>query len=169
MRRRGCLLALALGVVPAPLRAAPVRIIGLHQLRATMRRSRGRVLVLHFWASWCGPCLPRLAQMGRLAREWRARGVALVSLSLDEASAHGAASVARTLAERGVEGLDPSILELDNPDAVIGQVDPRWDGSIPALFVYDRRGKLRESFDEHREVTPEAFVAAVGGLVAVKK
>lgn len=150
----------------APPRPRPAaKIISLAQLRAMMRRRRGRTLVLHFWASWCRACLPELPLVSALTREARPRGIDLYSVSLDAPSARGAEAVARTLAERSVAEIDRTILRLDNPDAVMAAVDPAWTGSIPAFFAYDRKGKLHQA--HVGELTRERFEALVGGLVEV--
>jgi thiol-disulfide isomerase/thioredoxin len=178
MNRRACLLGLGLGsglgLAGAAAAAAPRRpaapIASLDRLRVTMKRSRGRVLLLHFWASWCRPCLPGLALVGELARAGKAQGIEVHSFSLDEPSPQGAEAVARTLAERGAEGMSRTILRLDNPDAVIGQVDPSWTGSIPAYFAYDRKGKLHKAH-VGESLTREKLAALVAGLTGdpVKK
>jgi thiol-disulfide isomerase/thioredoxin len=148
----------------AKARPEPARIISLGQLGATMKGHRGRVLVLHFWASWCAPCLKELPQVERFARDTRRRGVDVVSVSLDEPSAEGAAAVALALAEQRVERLTRVILRLDNRDAVIGRIDPEWEGTIPALFAYDRKGKLHRS--HVGELAPDTFEELVGRLVS---
>ncbi|HET6584766.1 MAG TPA: TlpA disulfide reductase family protein, partial [Nannocystaceae bacterium] len=45
---------------------------------------RGRVLVLHFWATWCQGCREGVAALERAYAEHRDRGLAIVSVSLDE-------------------------------------------------------------------------------------
>ena len=69
-------------------------IISLDQLRSTMKQHRGRVLVLHLWATWCTPCLQELPLVGALAREARARGIDLYSVSLDDPTAQAAGPAA---------------------------------------------------------------------------
>jgi thiol-disulfide isomerase/thioredoxin len=42
----------------------------------------GRVVVLEFWATWCGPCLKSLPQLDRAARGWGDR-VVTIAVNLD--------------------------------------------------------------------------------------
>jgi cytochrome c biogenesis protein CcmG, thiol:disulfide interchange protein DsbE len=46
--------------------------------------SRGRVLVVDFFASWCEPCRAQFPRLDRLARELRAEGLDVVGVSFDE-------------------------------------------------------------------------------------
>lgn len=45
---------------------------------------RGQVLVLNFWATWCGPCRKEMPALGRLAEKYASRGVQFVGVSIDE-------------------------------------------------------------------------------------
>ena len=100
-------------------------------------------LFIHLWASWCGPCLEELPDIDRLARQARARGAAFVSVSLDDP--RRAAHVLEVL-HRQAPNLTRFVAKLDDPDKFADLFSGEWDGSIPALFVYDRTGHLRGSF-----------------------
>ena len=121
---------------------ADVPVIDLAAIRRKMRKARGRVLLVHFWASWCGPCLEELPLVDRFAREARARGVDVLSISLDQERAAG--RVAEVLAARA-PSLTALIARIDDPDLFVLGFGGGWEGSIPALFAFDRRGQMSGS------------------------
>ena len=44
----------------------------------------GRVLVLNFWATWCGPCRSEIPHLVAINKEYKGRGVEFVGLSVEE-------------------------------------------------------------------------------------
>jgi thiol-disulfide isomerase/thioredoxin len=112
-------------------------------LRQAMRKAQGSDLFIHLWASWCGPCLEELPDIDHLARQTRARGAAFLSVSLDDPRRAG--HVLEVLRRRA-PNLTRFVAKLDDPDKLAALFSGEWDGSIPALFVYDRTGHLRASF-----------------------
>jgi thiol-disulfide isomerase/thioredoxin len=45
---------------------------------------QGRIVVLNFWATWCGPCKEELPRLGQMAEEYSDRNLAFVLTSIDE-------------------------------------------------------------------------------------
>jgi cytochrome c biogenesis protein CcmG, thiol:disulfide interchange protein DsbE len=45
---------------------------------------RGEVILINYWASWCGPCRQETPGLESLARDYRYKGLALVGVSLDK-------------------------------------------------------------------------------------
>lgn len=127
----------------AEAQAKPARFISVEQLRSVLHSHKGRVLVVHFWATWCQPCMHELPMLAKLARESSARGVDFLPVSLDDASERSALWVGRVLASKtGDSGWSP-ILKWDEGESITESFDPRWQGEIPVFFVYDRDGRLR--------------------------
>lgn len=45
---------------------------------------RGYPVVLHFWATWCGPCLKEIPELLKLAQRIRTEGYSFVTVAIDE-------------------------------------------------------------------------------------
>jgi thiol-disulfide isomerase/thioredoxin len=52
----------------------------------TLAPFKGRVLVVNFWASWCGPCVEEMPTLARLSRQYEKKGVQFVGIGIDSAS-----------------------------------------------------------------------------------
>ena len=112
----------------------------------TVAASKGKVVLVNFWATWCVPCRKEMPALVKLAAKLEAKGFALVTISGDDAEAEGAAK--SFLETHGVKG-STYIRKAKDEDKFIGLVDPKWNGALPALFLYDRKGaKVKAWFGE---------------------
>ncbi len=157
-RLAACLIGLAVGVsgvssAASPAGAAPaaatsrrpvaqpavarVTAEGVHRL---IREAAGRVVLVNVWATWCEPCRQEFPDLLRLRRALAGRGLDLVLVSADFDTQ--LPQVRSFLAGQGVDFTTYLKNETDMP--FINGLDPAWSGSLPATFVYDRRGALRD-------------------------
>src|SRR4051794_2553142 len=136
MRRAAAVLFLFATVAGAePLRSAPVVELHLEDGRTVpLSAYAGKVVLVDFWASWCGPCKASFPALDALQREWRARGLDVIAVNVDE-SRHAADSF---LARR--------------PHELAVAFDPRGDiasafkvDGMPSSFILDRAGSVRFS------------------------
>ena len=58
---------------------------GVDGQRARLRDYRGKIVVLNFWATWCGPCNAEIPMLVEAEKEYASRGVVFVAASLDDA------------------------------------------------------------------------------------
>ncbi len=96
--------------------------------------SRGKeVVVLDFWATWCGPCIRALPEVMAAVDEFEGKGVRLIAVNQQEA----AAKVGQFIKAKGWD-LDVA-LDADRQDPVSKQFGVT---GIPTTFVIGKDGKI---------------------------
>lgn len=130
--------ALALAVNVPALAVAPASIAPDFTLRTLngpnlrLQEQRGRVVMINFWATWCGPCRQEMPHLNSLYQKYKASGFVLLGVNVDD-DTRNAAEVAAKL---GVTF--PVLLDTDK------QVSRRYDlATMPSTVLIDRDGKVR--------------------------
>ena len=150
------ILALSALVLGAQEKLSPVDESGY---RAILKSNSGRVALVDFWATWYAPCRQEMPLLAKLEGRLRDKGFRLVTISADDPEQAPAAL--EFLKKSGISG--PAYLRrAQDDDKFINSVDPKWSGALPALFLYDRQGKLVKSFIGETEIsTIEAAIREI--------
>jgi thiol-disulfide isomerase/thioredoxin len=129
------------------------------ELRAAIAAPGASAVLVNVWATWCLPCRKEFPDLLRAAAEYRGRGLRLVLVSADfEDNADAARAF---LARHGVDF--PSYLKTGADMEFIDALSPQWSGALPATFIYDGAGALRDSWEG--ETPYESFAARIRAVV----
>ena len=113
---------------------------------------RGEVVMLSFWATWCGDCRAQLTELGAMRDRYQDAGVELLAISLDQ-SARQASDMTK--------GSTYPVLH----DAA-GEVGRLYDVTkMPVMVLIDRGGVVREVFEGFRRGNEEQYLERVQALL----
>jgi len=139
--------------------AAPaVRQVDVAGIKQAVERHRGRVVLLDIWATWCGPCLTQYPYLAKWQAKYGSDNLAIVSVSIDDLD-DLSTKVIPFLAGQKTDGTDLLLYAQGDHDTMVNAIDPDWAGEVPALFLYDRDGRLRHSLTgEHEPAEVQALL-----------
>jgi cytochrome c biogenesis protein CcmG/thiol:disulfide interchange protein DsbE len=114
---------------------------------------RGQVVVVNFWATWCGPCRVEMPWFVELHERYRDRGLTMIGVSLDD---DGWTSV-RPFAEAQAVTY-PLAIGDDRVARAYGV------GALPTTFIVDRFGRIAVT---HEGLVPkETYEREIASLLA---
>jgi peroxiredoxin len=119
-----------------------------------LQEQRGQVVLVNFWASWCGPCKQEMPHLNRLYDKYRASGFVLLGVNIDDDPRAASSAAARM-------GLRFPVL-LDADKAVSRLYDL---GSMPATVLVDRDGRVRFLHRGYREGVEDEYERQIRELV----
>ena len=100
----------------------------------TLSKLRGKVVLVDFWATWCGPCQKEMPYLLELVKDYEARGVTLVAVSNDDLDEQ--TQVVAAYAQK---------LPALQPFAAYGTPElghPYQVHALPTLYVLDASGRI---------------------------
>lgn len=119
----------------------------------SLSQTKGKVVILDFWATWCPPCRMEIPHFESLYNEYKDKGLEVVGVALDKG---GASSVKPFVEENGV-----------TYPVLIGNQDvaARYGGirGIPTTFLIDREGRIVEKYVGYTD--KEVFESAIKKLL----
>ncbi|MBR8536914.1 AhpC/TSA family protein [Carboxylicivirga sediminis] len=94
---------------------------------------KGKIVVIDFWASWCGPCRNEIPHLKEVYEEYHPKGVEVLSVSIDkkEADWH------KALAEENMEWA-----QVLAPNAGKQTMKDYQFSGIPFIIILDKEGKI---------------------------
>jgi peroxiredoxin len=124
----------------------------------TLSQYKGQVVVMQFWATWCGPCKVEMPHLQKMYTELKDQGMVVLSVSTDDART---ASQVKPFVKK-MKYTFPVL--LDKESTVVGAYNP--SKTLPYLVIIDRNGDVvqrHSGYNPGDEVhVHEEVVAALG-------
>jgi cytochrome c biogenesis protein CcmG/thiol:disulfide interchange protein DsbE len=117
-----------------------------------LEQFRGRVVLLNFWATWCGPCITEIPVFSRWQRQYGDAGLQVIGVSMDDDEA----AVKRFIAKHDVSY--PILMG----DAKLGESYGGVFG-LPQSLLIDARGRI--VLRRVGEPNMEALRSQIEGLI----
>ena len=129
------------------LRGADGRNVRLDELR-------GQVVLVNFWATWCGPCREEMPRLETLYEKYRKSGFVLLGVNVDDDPRIALATAAK------LNVSFPVLLDTDK------KVSKLYDlNTMPSTIVIDRDGKMRFLHRGYRAGTEGDYEQQIRGLL----
>ncbi len=135
----------------------PVRDFTLPQLdgpEVSLASLRGRIVIMEFWATWCGPCQYSGPSLDVIYRKYKNRGVSVLLIN----SGQSADEV-----RKWAKGKYAATMLLDQSALVSGSYGV---SGIPRLFILDREGRVLYDHGGYRGGLEQSLKTILDGLLA---
>ncbi|GJQ19846.1 MAG: hypothetical protein HBSIN02_02010 [Bacteroidia bacterium] len=147
-------LFLLVSAAPAQTRKAPdFKLQTADGTAIELSKLKGKVVVVNFWATWCGPCRREIPDFIEVYAKYKSQGLEIVGIALDE---------------EGFSLVTPFAKRYNIPYPLVvgsGKIVSAYGGfnAIPTTFIIDRNGMI---VDEHTGLmTKEQLEQKLKGLL----
>jgi thiol-disulfide isomerase/thioredoxin len=127
---------------------------------------QGKVVLLDFWATWCGPCREALPHVREMAKKFQGQPVVILSVSLDSDEAKWKEFVAKndmTWPQYRDGGFTSPVAKMFNVEAIPHTFTIDADGIMQEEHIGDAsiEGKIKKLVARAREMQPAPAAASV--------
>lgn len=138
---------------PAPDFSLPARVGGDLSLASL----KGDVVLINFWATWCGPCRKEMPLLEQIYQRYKGLGFTLVAINVEDDSA----GAEKWLKDTPVSF--PVLFDRDNHVSKLYKVT-----AMPSTVIVDRRGQVRFIHYGYTPGTENAYQDQVRTLIREK-
>lgn len=127
--------------------------------RISLKEMRGKVVLLHIWATWCAPCKEEFPLFAKVYRSFKDRALVLLPVAIDKSATHEElASQAKKLG-----AVFPVYLASE------GSITERyWTWGVPVTYFIDKRGWIRGRAIGPRDWSSDGVYALIKTMIEEK-
>lgn len=97
----------------------------------TVQANSGKVVLLDFWASWCGPCKKSFPWMNEMHKKYSSKGLKIIAVNLDQE---------RPLADKFLKESPAKFEVIYDPSGA--SAEKHNVQAMPSSFLFSRAGKI---------------------------
>ena len=120
--------------------AAVVSPIDTDALKGLLTQPRERPLLVNFWATFCDPCRDEFPDLVKIDNDYGSKSLEFFTVSLDDMSDINT-EVPKFLDLMKAK-MPAYLLNVNDPEPAINLVDRKWQGDLPATFLYNEKGEV---------------------------
>ena len=103
----------------------------------------GKVYIMEFWATWCGPCIAAMPHVSELQKKYREKGVVVIGMNISEPDRSKVEPMVRKMGQRMDYAVATDMVVGEEP----GKMEQTWmtaagQQGIPCSMIVDRQGKI---------------------------
>ena len=125
-------LACSLGLAVQAQTAPDFTLKALDGNNLRLAEQRGDIMLINFWASWCGPCIQEMPALDKLAQKYQMMGVQVWGVNVENDSSAAKAYLSK------VQVAFPILFDVDNSVSKDYRVE-----AMPTTVILDKDGKVR--------------------------
>ena len=109
-------------------------------LKGLVTQQRERPLLVNFWATFCDPCRDEFPDLVKIDKDFRPHSLEFVTVSLDDIDQ------IKTDVPKFLNAMNATmpayLLNVSDPEPAINFIDRRWQGDLPATYLYNEKGEV---------------------------
>ena len=109
-------------------------------LKGLITQQRERPLLVNFWATFCDPCRDEFPDLVKIDKQYRPQSLDFVTVSLDDID-QLKTDVPKFLSSMKAT-MPAYLLNVTDPEPAINFIDRRWQGDLPATYLYNGKGEV---------------------------
>lgn len=115
---------------------------------------RGQIIVINFWASWCGPCRKEMPILQTFYNKYNSLGMSVWGINVEQENQAGRDFLA------DLKLSFPIFFDNRNTVAADYQVE-----AMPTTIIVDRNGKIRYAFKGYKDGYEQKYAKAIKQLI----
>jgi peroxiredoxin len=119
-----------------------------------LTEQRGKIIVINFWASWCGPCRKEMPVLQKMYDKYQDLGVSVWGVNVEQENQAGR----DFLADLNLSF--PILFDASNTISAMYQVE-----AMPTTIIVDRDGLVRYAFKGYKPGYEKKYAKAIKKLV----